>query len=832
MAITRVYYTRIMLRRLIAKLLHRKPAPGSLIHEKWETGFQTGKHQRLQETEEEGFAAGRSRGMFTLELRRSHLFAWVLNQTYRYRNFVLDMEMEFDEKNGHSAAGAVFRYVNRENYYYALVSNRGRFRLDVVFNGNPMPLIPWLEVPLEQEHFSLRIIAHNNNLSFYLDREWIAEIDDETVDAGYLGFAGQNYGEGETASLGLHRIALDSRPMEVEVLYYRWTRFIKPDPERRIRLARRLFGFEQYTVALIQLRRAFADKEPSADDRFFAAECYINLGLYDSALQEVEQVVETDPQHREARLEKANLLYLVNRFLDAKRYLAEIIEDFPGNAVLHNLYGNVEFALGNWAEAAQQYNRARELEPEMPIFSLNAARAFDNSGDERRAAELFLTAARLFFRQEAMEDLPPVFARLEELDPENPELRELKGKAAFQNGDFLMARRYFEQLIERSEAQSDIYFLEGILQSSEGSWKDAVTSFRAAVEQEEGEALYWMKLAEALYYAGTDPQEALARARELEPQNGWIRNLDGLIAYEEDRLSDAEELLRRAWETLPEETEVVLNYSQVLYDSRGIEAALAVFPDDEELSAALANQKGNLLAADSRYEDALEQYRKAVREEPRNPVFLENIAALLFEMEQINEAEDYLRKQLEVSPTPRGYAVMGRIASEKGELRRAEQAFREALRGDAGAVQVRLELAELLNRFGRWQEAIEQAEAAYGSVAEEKAQDFVRRVKEEYEVRYECAQCGREWWVPKDIPEQSRVRLYGEPSGESPAGRCPSCARVYCVACALEHMQNSRFVCAHCGERLKLNDDGLKYLAVRYAEGGPEEGDDAESVHP
>jgi transcription initiation factor IIE alpha subunit len=31
-------------------------------------------------------------------------------------------------------------------------------------------------------------------------------------------------------------------------------------------------------------------------------------------------------------------------------------------------------------------------------------------------------------------------------------------------------------------------------------------------------------------------------------------------------------------------------------------------------------------------------------------------------------------------------------------------------------------------------------------------------------------------------------------------------------------MQENRFVCAECGERLKLNDDGLKYLAVRYAE--------------
>jgi tetratricopeptide (TPR) repeat protein len=807
-----------LLRRLIAKLLHRKPDPGSLAHEKWETSFPAGRNKRLEEAENERFFAGVEQGAFQLELRRSHLFAWALNSLYRYRNFAVDLEIELAEENGHSAAGAVFRYANGENYYYALVSSDGRFRLDVVFNGNPMTLIPWLEIPLQESRFTLRIIAHNDNLSFYIDREWIAEIDDETVASGYLGFAGQNYGEGERARFLLHRLALESRPMEVEVLYYRWTRFMRPDPERRIALARRLFGFEQYTVALIQLRRAFADKEASAADRFFAAECRINLGMYGAALEDVEQVLRLDPDHREARLEKANLLYLENRFLDAKEYLAQIIHDFPEHAVLHNLYGNVEFALGNWEDSAQLYLRACELEPEMPIFLLNAARGLENAGRRHEAVSYYLSAARLFFRQEGLEDLPFIFARLEELAPEEPELRALKGKSAFQNGDLLMARRYFDELIERGEAESDVFFLRGILQAGEGDWERAVLSLRRAVELEPEEGLYWMKLAEALHHAGEDPRDALAKARELDPENGWVHHLHGLIALEEGEVDTAEELLYSAWCRLPEEEEVLLNYSQALYRNRGIDAALRIFPAKEEISARLANQKGNLYAAERRYEEALRWYRQAVEEVPEDPVYLENIAALLFEMEQINEAEDYLRKQLELSPTARGYALMGRIASEKGELRRAEEAFREAIRSDAELGWVRLELAELLNRFGRWREAVEQAEAAYGGDAEFKARDFVARIKEEHELRYECAACGREWWVPRDIPEQSRVRLRGEPSGESPAGRCPSCGKVYCIACALEHMQENRFVCAECGERLKLNDDGLKYLAVRYAE--------------
>jgi len=92
----------------------------------------------------------------------------------------------------------------------------------------------------------------------------------------------------------------------------------------------------------------------------------------------------------------------------------------------------------------------------------------------------------------------------------------------------------------------------------------------------------------------------------------------------------------------------------------------------------------------------------------------------------------------------------------------------------------------------------------------------INRIRDITEEHFECAECGRKWWVPRDIPEQSQVRLYGEPPGEMPAGICPSCGRVYCVACASGHMENQRFLCASCGGPLKLSKNGLKYLALQY----------------
>ncbi|MFW6209520.1 MAG: hypothetical protein ACOC7X_12540, partial [Spirochaetota bacterium] len=57
-----------------------------------------------------------------------------------------------------------------------------------------------------------------------------------------------------------------------------------------------------------------------------------------------------------------------------------------------------------------------------------------------------------------------------------------------------------------------------------------------------------------------------------------------------------------------------------------------------------------------------------------------------------------------------------------------------------------------------------------------------------------------------------------EPPGEMPAGKCPSCGRVYCVQCAAAYMKNQRFTCPVCNESLKLSENGLKYLALQYVE--------------
>jgi tetratricopeptide (TPR) repeat protein len=845
-----------MLLRWFRSLFGRKPEKGTIVPEKWESSFSSRRKERFEEESDDRFRARLHKGYLSLELARPNLFAWSLNSAYRYRNFVMDLSFSFDEDNGHSAAGALFRYLSEKNYYYALISDDGHFRFDVVFNGNPIALIPWIpagppregqkspqdeELSVQQSaDRTLRIIAHETSFAFFLDGEWIAELDDEMIDAGYVAFAGQNYGEGDTARFRFDHYVIESRPMEVEVLFQRWVNYLEPASERRIALARRLFEMAQAGPALVQLKKAFRSSRPATKQRFFLVEVLITLELYDAALEQLEVCLDEDPDFREAVIEKANLLYLLNRFLEAKGWIDAWEEEFPDHGALMNLRGNTEYALGNWAEAVEHYRRALELEPQMPLYALNLARAREKTGDTDKAKEYYLTAARGFFREEAFGELAPIRARLEELAPGDATMRAIEGKIRFQEGNFFEAERIFRSLIEEASAESEIFFLEGLVCMQRGALREAAEQLRRAVEMEPGFHLYRFRLAESLHLAGLPAREELQKALELFPEDGWTRNLAGLIEMEEDRYLEALRHLEAAYAALPQEAEVQINYSWALFKTAleeermrdALKKAKAVLKNEGD--PRVLNHLGNLHAEAGDPEGAVPFYRRAIEASPDKSDYIENIAAVLMRLDRVPEAEEYLIRILEEQETASLgiYDKVADIASRKGEYERACAALEKALEIDPQELRIRMKLLRLLTSRGRWNRAKEQLKMAEQQLSGDRRrgeagsendlakelEKIRREIREASETRYTCSSCGREWWVPVNAEIPPRLRLYGEPPKESPAGKCPSCGKVYCIACAMNHMKGSRFVCPECGEYLKLSEGGLKYLALSYAQ--------------
>jgi tetratricopeptide (TPR) repeat protein len=449
-------------------------------------------------------------GAYVMGLEKDDYFAWeTMSGDRRFSDFVLEADVQLDAGNGHSAVGVLFRHVSDENFYSFLVSTRGNFRIDLLFNNHPMHLVEWTRLPeaepvegrAEGLSRSIRVIAHGSRFSFHVDGEWVAELDDEVLPSGAIGFAAQNFTAAGRGIFRLGRILVDARPVVVEREHLRWRYYAPVSPASRLRLAETLFQSGNADAAAVQLKKGLKDRDGTAREHFVLAECYARLSLYDESLHEVDIVLSREPAHREATLEKANLLYLANRLIESRDLILSglkegRIEEGPG---VWGLLGNAEYGLGNWEKAADAYRHAIEREPGIPLFAQNAARALEHAGRPAEAAKLYIEAARLLFAEEAFDELSMIVPRIRALAPDDAESRAMEAKMLYREGKTEEAFTILHALAEAGSTDSAVHYLRGLLLRGRGLQEEALEGFVRAGELEPDFTLYQFRIAETLH---------------------------------------------------------------------------------------------------------------------------------------------------------------------------------------------------------------------------------------------------------------------------------------------------------------------------------------------
>ncbi len=737
----------------------------------------------------------------------------------------MDAVISIDKDNGHSAAGVLFRYADDRNYYYFMVSEDGYFRLDVVFNETPRMLIPWTLCYFESpREIRLRIIVHGFSIALFLDNEWVGEIDDDTIDAGYIAFGGQNFSNKDAAYFSLSRMIIESRAVEVEIFYHSQVKNGIIPVENRKRLAQRLFDSGQYSAALIQIKKISRENPADAGLFLLMAKSLSMLFSYDEALVALDSCVElSDGYNKDIIIEKSGILYRMNRLLELRDFLNSHSDILNEDSFLLNLMGNAEDGLGRFDIAVDYYRKACNMESRNGVFRLNIARTLEKTGNHESSFAYYNEAALCFFRDENYDELTHVVSGMSRLKPGNKEGRILEGKVLFDEGRLEEASLIFQRLIKEGLEDSSVDFLYGIILRDKGFNDEALALFKSSAEKEEKFYPYWFRYAETLYLMGLPAEEVVLKAIELEPDNPWVHNLYGLILLSENRGEEAKLRLSKALELEKDSIDILINYSDAVASVDGIENALSLFSEGPEIPS-VQNQMGNLLYDIGDYEKSANLYRKAMAGDSSNRNYKENLASALLKQDYVLAAEEILSGLMENHPTSATLEMIAQVAFRKGEYRRADTSFIEAIRLSPKNFRILLNYGDFLFTRLDYKGAGEIAErilADDGTGASENEKDDARqllaKVKSALYDKYECSNCGKTWWVPKNIPLIDVVRLHGEPDGESPAGKCNKCGKVYCVACAIDHIRGSRFVCPDCNEYLKLSENYLKYLAMEYA---------------
>jgi tetratricopeptide (TPR) repeat protein len=699
----------------------RPEAPaGEVTEELWNADFSKPNQTRFDIKSESSYDAYLHNRRLALGLKKANCLAWTEAPDCRYRDQVIKARFRLDSLGGYAAAGLLFRMVDEGTYYLILISGKSYFRLDVVRNNMPLPLIGWTEVPVpspnagtshpEAENGSgerggpareteLTVIAYGSHLIIIINGIWAAEISDSSILSGSLGFAAASYEAGPgpldsyAAQAFLESFSVESRVSRVQEIY----NFQKEAPipaESRFRLAETFTAMREPGPALIQLKKSWEERQnqrrdqaPPEDRRtrrelLLAARLALGLELYGEAEEYIEACLgqgRESPEGRTALTEKAKILYAEKKFSGLYDYAREVLRFRDEDPVIQTLLGHACWNLGEYEKAAAAYDRAFELDGENGLPAKNAANVYEMLGRREEALKRYLAAGRAFLALDNYQDLGLLAPKLLALGADNWEARALTGKWAYGIEDWGMAEEEFDKAEALRRAQQPrppkdpaVSFLRGLLLIRKGKRREAFPLLEEAARFAPEFGLFQFRLAENRYLLSGNPADPrlsmdLEAALRLMPGNGWVHNFAAQIYLARGDLDTASRHLEKAAAVLGEVPAIRVNRGTLYYLRGSLEEALKILEagKTEDPGGFLANCAGNFLVRAGEYERADEYYQKALALSPGNREYLSNRASCLIELGRYGQADELLAQAHSREPSPEILELISYVASKK-----------------------------------------------------------------------------------------------------------------------------------------------------------------------
>jgi len=779
--------------------------PDSEPQELWQAGGNEN-NWRWQEEQSEDYALRLLKLGPQLQLHKDHLFAWSINPLFRYRDFVLTAELSF-EAPGYAAAGLVFRYMDDGNFYYLLVSNQKRFRVEVVFNSSPMVLIPWTELPDElTEKFEVTIAFRASSIVIAYNGKWAGETSDNTLEKGRIGLAAQTY-ESAHVHVHLHRITLESREFEIEHRIEELEEKAGEAELQRYRLAESLAAARFFSEAAFQLVALRRRGKLDSKGKLLLSQCWLEEGLHQDALAAVEDILKEGTDLLAVK-QKASILYLQSRFLELRDYVQQQVQTFPEDGRLWMFLGHAEHHLSNHESALRAYENWSRFEPQVPFAWLYTGKELMVLSRSQESLPYLSRAAELFFREEAYADMHELLVQLRRLAPESGLLMALEGKAAYLEERWDLALDFFRKSRELGNVDAAVEYLEALIRQKQGEREDAYALCRRACELEPGYDLFWFRAAELAHLLNRPEALNLAqRACELGPRNPWCWNVLGLCHPDPHQKLLAFEKAHQLDPTLEDpQLNLAWQYHLMGQSSQAIKMLQMI------RTSRAWNTLGNIYAEQKNWELAEEAYTKAIES---NPEFLEaysNMRLVLKKQGKMGRLDEVLSWLLKRDPNNSEFLLdAADTAFALGDWPRGEIAIQVVLEHEPNNVQARTLLIDHFLAIRRYARVKEEIDKAQQFCPHHDWSTWKDRWLEATHTKLQCASCPCMWYLPNDFPDPGRLRFVGDLPPHLPAGKSPVTGKIYCVDCAQRHLENGRFLCPETHQPLIL-DKALVYL--------------------
>ena len=473
-------------------------------------------------------------------LRKPNCIAWIDIPENEYQDQIIEAKFRLDSLGGYAAAGIVFRIMDEDSYYMALVSSKGYFRLDVVKNNSPQTLLAWTEISdFNGININMNIITYGTSLILIVNGKWLGEVNDNSIISGRLGFALASYEESKewtaesrecVCKAMLDYISVDTQFSVIEDSYKKWTNDSNINAEYRLRLAETFAVMNDPIRAMDQINRAWKRRDEvirsvsaatsevrTKKELLLAARMSFRLGQFNEAEEFIDLILDQWPDSPEGKLaysEKLMIMNELNRFTELKKFAVKYSLKIEKDINYYTVIGRCYWNLKKYKESAEAWDKAVEIDSENGVYLIHAANAHEFANFRKKALRRFINAGKIFLNQDNNAGLVALMPKLSTLGRNNWEARAIIGKWAFSTEDYDKSAEEFSAANElrcalkpRPKADPALFYLWGLVYFIKGKNKAAIRLLEKAVKLAPDYELFSTKLEEIKSAYGEIPAE-------------------------------------------------------------------------------------------------------------------------------------------------------------------------------------------------------------------------------------------------------------------------------------------------------------------------------------
>ena len=267
------------------------------------------------------------------------------------------------------------------------------------------------------------------------------------------------------------------------------------------------------------------------------------LGLLQRARAEFERALTLNEKEKlqdvacDAKIERGEVLLAEGKYAEAKTLSEELLTENSDNFRALLLLGRTFFKEGNWAKAAENLQKALELDPVFPQTYIELAAVAYEQGDFANAESHLETAQKHSLQDSALAtDLAIVYTR---------------------QGKFAEAEVKLNEALAKDSSYARAHYALGFLAENRGDLENAVREYEAARDGGFYDGCVSYKLASIYYLAGAKDKakEELYRCISLTFYPQDVLKLLARIEYDAENWAEAVRFLKYALSAAPEDAE-------------------------------------------------------------------------------------------------------------------------------------------------------------------------------------------------------------------------------------------------------------------------------------